>query len=71
MARPRKYIRVNHETIDGVSLHKPSGRYCLVDHSGKRVYFTGWREASLRSTEVLRLAVNCGLMPTPVPFSFP
>jgi len=45
IARPRKYIQIEGQTIDGASLHKRTGRYYVLDQSGKRVYFKDWREA--------------------------
>ena len=39
MARPRKYAQVNGETIDGVHLHRSSGRFYILDERRKQVYF--------------------------------
>jgi integrase len=38
-------VRINRKIVDGVSLHRASGRYYIIDPSGKRVYFDDWREA--------------------------
>jgi integrase len=45
MPRPRKYIQVNGETIDGVHLHRSSRRYYIIDRRGKQVYFRDWKAA--------------------------
>ena len=55
MSRPRKYIQIDGQTIDGVSRHRPSKRYYIIDRSGNRVYFNDWREASARLPRLFSL----------------
>jgi len=46
MARPRKYVQVSGKTIDGVHLHRGSGRYYIIDRRGKQVYYRDLQAAS-------------------------
>lgn len=39
MARPRKYIQFDGKTIDGLSLHKSTGRYYSLGPDGQREYW--------------------------------
>ena len=40
MPPPRKYIRdANRKLVNGLSIHKPSGRFYSIDDDGKRRYW--------------------------------
>lgn len=40
MARPRSYVQdVKGKTVDGLSSHRPSGRYYSIDKGGQRKYW--------------------------------
>jgi len=39
MARPRKYIHDSGKTVDGLSLHKSTGRFYSVETNGQRTYW--------------------------------
>lgn len=45
MARQRKFLQIDGKAINGVSRHRPSGRFYIIDQTGRRVYSTDWREA--------------------------
>ena len=46
MVRPRKHAQVNGRIIEGVPLHRATGRYYTIDSHGKQVYFWGLQAAS-------------------------
>ena len=39
MVRPRKYIHINGKMINGIHLHKATGRYYITDRRSRQVYF--------------------------------
>jgi len=48
MARPRSYVQdVKGKTVDGLSFHRPSGRFYSIDKDGQRKYWGRDKDAAI------------------------
>ena len=48
MARPRKYIHDTGKTVDGLSLHRSTGRFYSVETDGQRTYWGTDKTVAIR-----------------------
>lgn len=63
MARPHSYFQdVKGKTVDGLSFHKPSGRYYSTDTDGQRKYWGRDKDRAIDIARAVRKTVRGALI---------